>query len=450
MRWRYAEAQATVLLFDGFAVLDRERPDVDSKVGGNRQRLVRRERRPRSATSRASACRACVTNDRCDTMRLMFAIGSTPGFDDGALGSFHGSRRVTQFLQCAAPSPWRASRRPSGASCASPSRVQLAASRRLRAAVCARSSNRVCCRWRVASTRPLSRSWLHTFRSFTAPRLLFDCLVDRFGKPLRRFNTLAPLDSRLSGSQRNAIVSRTRTSGLLRARLVAAALRERLSRRQRAVGGSAPTFVDSLAVWYRVSPGETALPFHRKRPAYEAPTKKKLKYCGDELDPKSRTLLDDHRSIARQMALVRADFVLVRANELMSRAWMKDAADAHARDCPNIKRIINQFNRISRWVASEIVRVTDDAQMRLSMLKRFIELAHCCRDVQNLHAHVRRLRRPQPVGRAAARGPLGGAVDQVGEALRPSSNSSAIPSRTRPRCARCCARSPRPSCRRST
>jgi hypothetical protein len=68
-----------------------------------------------------------------------------------------------------------------------------------------------------------------------------------------------------------------------------------------AVGGSAPTFADSLAVWYRVSPGETALSFHRKRPAYEAPTKKMLKYCGDELDPKSRTLLDDHPvEVARQ------------------------------------------------------------------------------------------------------------------------------------------------------
>ena len=64
-------------------------------------------------------------------------------------------------------------------------------------------------------------------------RALFDCLGGRFGKPLRRFNALAPLDARLRGSQRNAIVSRTRTSGLLRARLVIAALRERLSRRQR-------------------------------------------------------------------------------------------------------------------------------------------------------------------------------------------------------------------------
>jgi hypothetical protein len=49
-----------------------------------------------------------------------------------------------------------------------------------------------------------------------------------------------------------------------------------------------------------VSPGETALPFHRKRLAYEASTKRMLKYCGDELDPKkSRTLLDYHRSRGR-------------------------------------------------------------------------------------------------------------------------------------------------------
>jgi hypothetical protein len=56
----------------------------------------------------------------------------------------------------------------------------------------------------------LSRSWLGAFRSFTTPPSLFDCLVDRFGKPLRRFNALAPLDERLSGSQHNAIVSHTR------------------------------------------------------------------------------------------------------------------------------------------------------------------------------------------------------------------------------------------------
>ncbi len=56
-----------------------------------------------------------------------------------------------------------------------------------------------------------------------------------------------------------------------------------------------------------VSPGETALPFHRKRPAFESPTKKMLKYCGDELDPKSRTMLNYHPvEVARQR---RVDFV---------------------------------------------------------------------------------------------------------------------------------------------
>jgi hypothetical protein len=91
-----------------------------------------------------------------------------------------------------------------------------------------------------------------------------------------------------------------------------------------------------------VSPGETALPFHRKRPAHEAPTKQMLKYCGDELDPKSRTLFDYHPvEFARQMAVAaRGDFVLVGPSERMLRAWMKDTADAHARDFPNIKRII--------------------------------------------------------------------------------------------------------------
>jgi hypothetical protein len=109
-------------------------------------------------------------------------------------------------------------------------------------------------------------------------------------------------------------------------------------RRVRVRGDSAPTFADSLAVFYRVSPGETVLPFHRKRPAYEAPTKKMLKYCGDELDPKSRTLLEDHRSRSRgRWSWRRAPtFVLVRPSELLSRAWKKDAAEAHARDCPNV------------------------------------------------------------------------------------------------------------------
>ena len=103
MPWFYAEVQATVLLYDGFAVLDRERHDVDSKLGDNDSdwhdvsgdRVGKRHALPLVARFTKTS----------GTIRLVFAIGSTPSFDDGALSSFHGSRRVTQFLQWAAPLP---------------------------------------------------------------------------------------------------------------------------------------------------------------------------------------------------------------------------------------------------------------------------------------------------------------------------------------------------------
>jgi hypothetical protein len=84
MRWRSAEAQATVLLYDGFAVLDRERSNVDSKLGGKRQRLVRR-----------AVSRARFTDDRWDNPTDVCDRLDTR-LDDGALGSFHGSQCVAE------------------------------------------------------------------------------------------------------------------------------------------------------------------------------------------------------------------------------------------------------------------------------------------------------------------------------------------------------------------
>ncbi len=100
--WRYVE-QATVLLNDGFAVLDGERPtSTPSWVANgidwfdvNGDRVGKRHALPLVTR---------FTNDRWDN-----TVGVCGRFDarldDGALGSFHGSRRVTQFLQWAAPPP---------------------------------------------------------------------------------------------------------------------------------------------------------------------------------------------------------------------------------------------------------------------------------------------------------------------------------------------------------
>jgi hypothetical protein len=149
----------------------------------------------------------------------------------------------------------------------------------------------------------------------------------------------------LSGSQRNAIVSRTRAQ-------VCYVLDSWLRHCASDFLADSELFADWRSCWWqradvcRLARG--LVPRVAGRDG-AASIKKMLKHCGEELDPKSRTLLDYHPvEVARQMALAaRADFVLVRPSELMSRAWMKDAADAHARDCPNIKRIINQCSTAS-------------------------------------------------------------------------------------------------------
>jgi hypothetical protein len=72
-------------------------------------------------------------------------------------------------------------------------------------------------------------SWLLTFRSFTTPRSLFDCLVNSRCAASTRWRRSTRV---LSGSQRNAIVWSTRAQVCYVLDSSAAALRERLSRRQ--------------------------------------------------------------------------------------------------------------------------------------------------------------------------------------------------------------------------
>ena len=186
-------------MYDGLAVLDRERPYVDYKLAANGidwfdvsgDRVGKRHALPLVAR---------FTNDRWDT-----TVGVCDRFDtrldDGALGSFHGSRRVTQFLQWAAPPPL--------------ARVTQAERRELRLAVSSRlSEQRLLPLASGVDAAFVALWWLHAFRLFTTPRWLFDCLVDRFGKPLRRFDALAPLNARLKrlAAQRDRLACEPRSA----------------------------------------------------------------------------------------------------------------------------------------------------------------------------------------------------------------------------------------------
>jgi hypothetical protein len=68
IRWK------TVLLNDGFAVLDRERPDVDSKLDDSDWFNVSGDRVGKRHALRLSR----ATPTTAGTIRLVFAIGSTP------------------------------------------------------------------------------------------------------------------------------------------------------------------------------------------------------------------------------------------------------------------------------------------------------------------------------------------------------------------------------------
>jgi hypothetical protein len=200
------------------------------------------------------------------------------------------------------------------------------------------------------------------------------------------------------------------------------------------VGGSAPTFADLLAVCYRVSPGEKALPFHRKRPAHEAPTKKMLKYCGDELDPKSRTLFDYHPvEVARQMALVvRADFC-ARATERADVACLDEGRGRRARARLPEHQAHHQPVQPHQPLggvgnSARHRRRADAPQPCSSASSSWRTAAATCRTCTGVYAGLNQWRAVQRLKGLWAKLPT-----KWEKRYGPKSTSSVIPSRTRPR-----------------
>jgi len=54
------------------------------------------------------------------------------------------------------------------------------------------------------------------------------------------------------------------------------------------------------------------------------------------------------------------------------------------KNSPNLLQLVNSFNKISLWVASEIL-MTENAKDRVQVVERFIKIAEALRDLQNYH-----------------------------------------------------------------
>eukprot|EP00019_Armaparvus_languidus_P011826 CAMPEP_0168581012 /NCGR_PEP_ID=MMETSP0420-20121227/1142_1 /TAXON_ID=498008 /ORGANISM="Pessonella sp." /LENGTH=499 /DNA_ID=CAMNT_0008615245 /DNA_START=290 /DNA_END=1789 /DNA_ORIENTATION=+ len=125
----------------------------------------------------------------------------------------------------------------------------------------------------------------------------------------------------------------------------------------------------------------------KQPPPLEHATAKHVKYASMS-GGKHTTILNFHPfEIARQLTIAsHALFLQVRVEEFIKRTWMKDDATKREKECPNIMRCVEQFNRINRWAASEMMLTFIDEAKRLSVLKRLIETAHHCMKLRNFHA----------------------------------------------------------------
>ncbi|KAL6041549.1 Son of sevenless 1 [Balamuthia mandrillaris] len=111
------------------------------------------------------------------------------------------------------------------------------------------------------------------------------------------------------------------------------------------------------------------------------------------INPSGRSLSVDYNDlkfmdlhpleIARQLTLIEFDlYQSIKPWECLNQAWTK--AD-RLEKAPNIISMIERFNQVSNWVVTELVSETDETS-RVNVLKRFIELANECKQINNFNA----------------------------------------------------------------
>ncbi|KAL6077406.1 cell division cycle-related protein [Balamuthia mandrillaris] len=89
--------------------------------------------------------------------------------------------------------------------------------------------------------------------------------------------------------------------------------------------------------------------------------------------------------LARQLSLLESKiFRAIQPRELLGQGWSKkETADQLS---PNVKAMIQNSNRITSWVQTEIVKCADETQRRVSIIRRFIRIAEWCEKLHNLNA----------------------------------------------------------------
>jgi len=86
--------------------------------------------------------------------------------------------------------------------------------------------------------------------------------------------------------------------------------------------------------------------------------------------------------LARQMTLLEYElFKKINPSEFLNQAWTKSS---RRKTSPNICAVTDQFNNVSAWIATEILK-TDHPKGRASVIQYFLVVAQECRSLKNLN-----------------------------------------------------------------
>jgi len=90
----------------------------------------------------------------------------------------------------------------------------------------------------------------------------------------------------------------------------------------------------------------------------------------------------DENIIAKHLCIESFNiFCKIKPNEFFNQAWNNPKYQHNAR---NLLSLVEQFNSVSKWVASGIV-LQDKIRKRTKLLQAFIRIAKCLRDMNNFH-----------------------------------------------------------------
>lgn len=96
------------------------------------------------------------------------------------------------------------------------------------------------------------------------------------------------------------------------------------------------------------------------------------------------SLMDIHpEELARQLTLIEYDlYKNIKPWECLNQSWAKKDKETRA---PNILAMIQRFNQVSNWVATEVVKV-ESVKQRAKVLQHVIEIAEYCKALNNFNA----------------------------------------------------------------